>query len=90
MDKIHELKRPLLNITVYKSHVEILDRSGCLGILTPRNISIPIRTISSVDVTAMTEILVIKTMDGKSYRFKVGGLGGAAKSVRDAIFISMQ
>jgi hypothetical protein len=90
MEKLHELKRPAVNITVYKSHVELSDRSGCLGFLTPKNTTIPIRNISAVDITPMTETLVIKTLDGKSYKYSLGGLGGAAKGVRDAIFTAMQ
>jgi len=90
MEQLHQVKRPGISITVYKSHVEIVDRTGCGGFLTPKNTSLPIRTIAGVDVTTMTETLVIKTLDGKSYKFRLGGLGGAAKGVRDAIFAAMQ
>ena len=90
MEMLHELKRPNVNIKVYKSHVEIVDKSGCIGVFAPRNITIPIKNVSAVDVTAMTETLVIKTVDGKSYKFRLGGLGGAAKGVRDAIFSAME
>lgn len=90
MEIIHELKRPTFNIKVYKSHVEITDRSGCFGIFMPKNISIPVKTIAGIDVTPMTEKLTIKTIDGKSYKFSVGGMGGVAKGVRDAIFSAME
>ena len=89
MEAIHELKRPTISVTVYKSHVEIKDRAGCTGWLSPRNISIPIRNISTVDVTPMTETITIHTNDGKALKFRLGGLGGSAKKLRDAIFTAM-
>lgn len=89
-EKLHELKRPGVTIVIYKTHIEITDRSGCIGFITPKNTTIPIRNISAVDATPMTETLNIKTVDGKSYKYNLGGLGGAAKGVRDAIFSAMQ
>jgi hypothetical protein len=90
MAEIHKVRRPMFSISVHDTHVEVMDRRGCFGLFVPKNTTIPIRNIASVDVSRMTEVLSIHTIDGKEHKFRMGGLGGAAKGVRDAIFQAMK
>jgi hypothetical protein len=85
MDILHEVKRPGLNFQVYKTYLRIVDKRGLFGFLLPKTSSIPLRNIAEVEAKAGSEELIIKTNDGQTRKYRLGGLGKAATGLRDAI-----
>ncbi len=76
-------------ISVFPTHVEITERRGFGGFLAPKSTTIPLRSIASIDVARMTSTIKIKTIDGKEYKYAVGGWN-AASQLRDAILQAMK
>lgn len=85
----YTLQRPTFTIKVWDTHLEINQQIGCL-LPFRRGTAIPLRSIASIDAKRMTETLVIRTIDGKERKFKIGGFGGEATRVRDEILKAMK
>lgn len=58
---------------VYPNRVEVLDKSGLMGRVSPKRETIPVRTIAGVDVKGMTRKLTITTNDGTAHTYNLGG-----------------
>jgi hypothetical protein len=84
-EPLHQLKRPGVTITVFPGYVEIKKGWWVFGKTT----TIPIRKIASVEANRGLERLTIVTDGKKKYQFNLGGLGGAAEGVRQAILQAM-
>lgn len=84
---IHKLHRPGLRIYVYPNRVEITKTRGCFLLSSTRRI--PFSAISNVDYQTGSETLTIELLSGKKEMFRLGGFGGAAKGVADAIIENM-
>ena len=77
MDPLHKAGVPGNTITVWPNRVEIA--KGFL--LTKKTTTIPLKSISSVDVNRLTGALTITTHDGKRHSLSIFG----ADKVREAI-----
>ena len=84
-DLIATVKRPSLCITVYPNRVEIRKRT--FWFIFWNNTVVPMRNIASVEAKTATQVLIIKTNDGKTYKYRLG-LRGATR-IRDAILNAM-
>lgn len=80
---VHQVRRPGLRIRVYPNRVEIVKTRGCF--LLSKTERIPFRNIATATHAPGTETLVIQTNDGKTRKYRLGGFGGAARGVADAI-----
>lgn len=69
-----------LKIIVHDNRIEIHD--GMFPTL--KKSVIPMSNIATVEITRLSKELVIKTNDGKSHKYAIGGFGKAQKC-RDAI-----
>ena len=69
-----------LELTVHDNRVEVME-----GMVPFRKKeTIPFRNIATVEVSKFTKELVIKTNDGKTHKFAIGGFG-KAQAAREAI-----
>lgn len=80
MNKSESFSRVGLKITVHDNRVEVVD--GMFP--TAKTITIPIRTITGVEITRLTKELVIRTADGQEHKYAIGGFG-KSRRCRDAI-----
>lgn len=72
--------RAFLKLEVHDNRIEVTE--GMFP-ATKRQ-TIPFRNIASVEVSKFTKELVIKTNDGKTHKYAIGGFG-KAQAAREAI-----
>lgn len=66
-------KRLFLRLTVFDNRIEVVE--GMIPFRKKQ--TIPFRNIATVEVAKFTKCLVIKTNDGKTHTFAIGGFGKA-------------
>ena len=76
-------------IEAFERHLTVTDRRSLFGFLWPTVTMVPYMSIASVEASGLTGRLTVKTNDGKTREWHVGGLTGGAVRLRDAIVARM-
>ncbi len=78
-------KNVAITITVHPNRVEIEDKRGCFGFVMPKRTTIPLRSLASVETPTGLSVIVLRTLDGKVYKYPMPGAGKLRKAIEESM-----
>lgn len=77
-EPVFHYKRTGLEFAVHENRIEVKERGGFLG-MGGKQVTIPLRSVSTAEVEGFAKKLTVKTNDGKTYQWQLGTHGPEAR-----------